>query len=815
MRDVPFNHQLHTTDEQFLDQLTLPEIASKKLVKARKAGDLATARRMVAEHFRTRKSPAWSYYSHGSPWHETDAVGPVLEKAEELLKHRFRNSWPPHQWMDLGENGASAVDWARGLAGAPTSISRSTWVSELTTAFALTGKVEYVAKAMKLMKSFVAASPFELDPRFEEDHDTYFGGPADSTQFTSLRLFRWTDFLHSGALHAPGVISDEDVFWLVKQIWFYTSQYYRLLDDELRRDNHHLLDHGHVPFVMGLAFPEFRWSAEMVRAGARVIRHHFGHNLLKDGAYAEHSAEYQYHVLFHFTHPHGMAKANGYKLFTAAQVKAIGKWVEFGARCGKPNGTLPAIGDSPGRPLLHLFGTLATPVMDRKLAAMARGLGCVPGSHHYASAADVNRGMKKWNPGERLSFGLSEYYTEARNRGDRAGDSPALQKLPQFRRPDARQLPQPATCQYPFGGYTFFRSEWSPQADYLGVSHFSGDYGGHAHWDMMSFILHTQGKTLIGDPASWLYVDRRFYGHGGDHRKDQPHEAKSYRGYSYSMNAHNCLVIDDDTLKPLEAMNHGTFWGGWPPKHGLGIFQAGGPIEIAEVWNDANYPTRHRRFFVHIVGVGFALVDLMSKRPNLAPHQYSQYFHFDGDVEIAPETPENGAALRAFDGDAACLIVPGAETENHWRTFRDTYLDDLHGVKNSKGAPWIAELTRRIRGEAVFTHFILTREAAQQTNARCRYLGQKPTVWLDWQREGISANALDLGPMGTILLTSAPYGTPVQPSELTTDAELAIVHLDPRGKIKSWAMARGSKLTVAGKRIQSSAKKREWTTGNK
>jgi hypothetical protein len=764
MRDGPLTHQLETTDSEVRDHLDLPRGVPRDV-----AG--------VARHFRTRTAPAWSFYAHGSPWHQTDAVGCVIEKADNLLKNRFRNAWPPHQWMDLAAGGDDP-DWAAGLSQAGTSVARGTFVTELSTAFALTGDAKYAAKAMRLMRSFVARSPFVLDPRFAEDHDTYFGGPGDSTQHTAYRLFRWTDFLHGGACHAPGVVADEDLFWLVKQIWFYTMQFARLLDGELRRDNHHLLDHGHVPFVIGLAFPEFSISRELVRPGARVIRHHFGHNLLRDGAYAEHSADYQYHVLFHYAHPHGVARANGYKLFTARQVKQLRKWVEFSARCGKPDGMLPAIGDEPGRPLHHLFGTLATPMMDEKLTAMARGLGCIPGTHKFASAADVARAMKKWRPGRPVPIGLSEYYTT------------------KPRRPDLKQLPTPATSQYPHGGYTFFRSAWSPGADYLAVSHFSGDYGTHAHWDMMSFILHTQGKTLIGDPAAWLYVSPRFHGHGGDHRKEVKRQPLPYRGYSYSVNAHNCLVMNDDTLKPLEAMNHGTFWGGCPPKHGLGVFEAGGPIEVAEVWNDANYPTRHRRFFVHVVGVGFVLVDLMSKRPNLAPHQYSQYFHFEGGVEIAPQLPEDGAALRAFDGDAACLIVPGTETESRWRTFRDPYLDDVYGVPNAKGAPWIAELTRRIRGQAVFTHFLLTGDAARQESARCRPLGDAPAAWLDWQRAGVSANALDLRKFGTLLVASAPYGTPVRTAELSTDAELAVVHLDPRGKPNSWALIRGTRLAT-------------------
>ena len=56
--------------------------------------------------------------------------------------HRFRNSWPPHQWMDLG-NGSARARWVQGAgAGDDVDRARHTWVTELSTAFALTGDVE-------------------------------------------------------------------------------------------------------------------------------------------------------------------------------------------------------------------------------------------------------------------------------------------------------------------------------------------------------------------------------------------------------------------------------------------------------------------------------------------------------------------------------------------------------------------------------------------------------------------------------------------------------------------------------------------------
>src|SRR5262249_38693362 len=153
------------------------------------------------------------------------------------------------------------------------------------------------------------------------------------------------------------------------------------------------------------------------------------------------------------------------------------------------------------------------------------------------------------------------------------------------------------------------------------------------------------------------------------------------RGYTYSVDAHNCLVMNDDTLKTIKALGHGCCWGGYPPKHGLGIFEVGGPIEVAEIWHDAYAPTRHRRFVIHLRGIGFAFVDLLARAGlDLRPHQYSQRFHFEGDVEIHPQTPQPGEIMTVTLGDALATIVPGREVESSWKSWRDERLIGVYGV---------------------------------------------------------------------------------------------------------------------------------------
>ncbi len=785
MQDVRFDDQRLITDDDFLDHLRLPGAAGKQLASARSAHDTAALHDVVATHFRTRSAPRWPFYMHGSAWLEINGRGKALEKADDVLRGRFRSSWPPFQIADLNASGGG-IDWSKGTElGA--SFSRVTFVPELTTAFALTGKVEYLVRARDLIKSYVAATPFVLEEGFHEDHDRYFGGGPNNSGDVFSRSLRWLDMMHSGAFQVPGVWNDADLFWLIKQFWFNCMQYARFIGDEMRRDNHHLTDHGLAQFVLGAAFPEFSVSDALIKQGRETYQFHFKNNVYRDGCYAEHCTKYQYHVIYSYLCAHNLASANAIPLFTPQQVERLTKWVEFSARACKPDGYIAEFGDEFGGQLGHLFCTLAAGVLNTPLAAMSRALGYEPGELSSETPADLTRKFKNWQPGTALRIGLSPWYTD-----DYSKKTISM-----------RDLPKPASIQYPHGGFSFFRTKWTPDADFLAVAHYTESLPhSHTHWDMLSFVLHTQGQTLIGDPATWLYTSDRLYG---------PQNAEN-RGYMYAADSHNVLVMNDDTLKPLKALGHGCCWGGYPPKHGLGLFEAGGPIEVLEAWHDAYAPTRHRRFTIHIVGIGFVFVDLLARTGlDLRPHQYSQRYHFEGDVEITPETPGPAAPLSASKNGARCVIVPGREAQNSWKTWHDERLAGVYGIPETKvkGGPWVAELTRRIQGPAVFTNFIFTQPCAGSFTPHAIYLGSKSAKSEYQQHEAFSAHEVGLGEHGTLFVASCPYGKNLDSPELATDGELAVVHLDVRGVVKSWVLARGSKLFVRGKKL-TTGRKRDW-----
>ncbi|HYE07600.1 MAG TPA: heparinase II/III family protein [Planctomycetota bacterium] len=772
------------TDDDFLADLRLPGKAGRRLRAARAAGDRAASVAVVAEHYRTRSSPRWPFYMHGTPWPEINGRGKVLDKAEALMASppRLRGSWPPFAETSMGALGAD--DWQRVLGQVGGSVTRNTFVVELSTAFALTGRVEHLTRALELIRSFVAAFPFVLEEGFDEDHDRHFGGGPNNAGDCYARSKRWLDLMHCGALQLPGVFSDEDVFWLVKQCWFYAKQYERLVGDEMRRDNHHLTDHGQAPFFYGAMFPEFAGASRWLAYARRVIRHHFASNLLPDDCYAEHCTKYQYHILYMYFAPWSVARANGIRLFTPREERRLRAWIGFLASMAKPDGVLAEFGDEFGGSLAQLFNTLATPVMDRELAAIGGALGYSAGELCTESAASVAKRLAGWD-GAAPRIGLSPWYDGA----------PA----PATAAPKA-----PSTRTWPNGGFSVFRSAWSRDADFLAVSHYRDSIPhGHTHWDMLSFVLHTGGQTLIGDPATWLYTDPGAY--------KRP-DAREVRGYSYAVDAHNCLVMDDDTLKPLKALGHPCSWGGSPPRHGTGLFRAGGAIEVLEAWHDAHAPTRHRRFVVHVRGVGFVFVDLLSRAGlDLRPRQYGQRFHAEGDVMPSSTAPAPGAAVRLERGGATCWIVPGGEAYNSWTAWQDQRLDGVTGIPAARvrGGPWVLELTRRIEGPSAFITGLIT---GHVDAPGARYLGSRPQAEGFRQHDALAADAIDLGARGTLYVATCPYRTPLETPELATDAELAVAHVDARGRVAAWAMARGSSLRV-GKRTLAKGRRAPWREG--
>jgi len=775
-----FRDQRLLSDESFFNDLSLPGKAGAALKAALAEDREPEAKRIIAAHFRDRANPSWTYYLHGTAWLEQSDRGKVIDNADGLLNNQFHNAWYPHEIFDCRKKRGTGPDWTKAMQ-AGTDTSRNGFVVVLSTAYALTGNHEYINKAVALMRGFAKAVPFVLEKGFYEDQDRYFGGAGNGGLAIKSRILRWTDFLYSGAIQTPELVSDDDLAWIVKQIWFYCLQLHRLTGDRMRRDNHHLMDHGHSHFVAGVMYPEFSFSGRMRDYGKKVIKYHIRHNLFDDGCYAEHSTKYQYHIAWCLLGPYAIAKANGIELLQQQEISKLRKWITFLAHACKPSGVIADFGDEQGQSMEYLFENLASPVQTPTIIKIANALGYQVGAFAPVNAKEISTICQK-----------------RKNKPPQVGLSPHFHKKCSQSTGSEQECPQPAV-QYPQGGFTFFRSRWDEKADFLGVSHYTESIPhGHAHWDMMSFTLHTQGETLIGEPAVALYqlVSKH---------PDYSDKAE-YRGYFYAPDSHNCMIINDDTLKPLKALGHRCSWGGYPPRHQLGAFKTSKSIEILEMSNKGCRPFIHRRFVVHLRSLGFAFVDILRETPvSVRPHQYVQQYHLEWDVDCSlPSASLDNGGIRLTKGKAKALIIPGEEVDYQWHLRRDSFLSNLPGVrsKDASEGPTIVDLMRRNSGPVVFSTFIITAPAPRLRKIpKPQCLGSEKSEFLFAQQDRLSANVLDLGRHGRIWLASCPYQTQLDHPDLATDADLAVVLESPKGEFTAAAMVGGKTLNWKGKSL--------------
>lgn len=751
-------------DYEFLKHLCIPGLKASM-----SEGEKVS---FVANHFRSRKQPRWPFYMHGTSWLELEGRTGVIKAARAYLKNRFKNSWYPFQTEDLDNNGE--VDWQRGNNKLSTSLCRNSFVPDLTTAFSLTGDIRYLRKCYDLIGGFTQAFPFILEEGFYEDHDSYFGGPGNETLHVARRIARWTDFIYCGALQIEGLLSDREVFLLIKQIWFYAYQFNRLNGDAMRRDNHHLIDHGQTLVNLGIMFPEFSESKAMLSYGQKTLKHHIRMNIFNDGCYAEHSTSYQYHIAYNYLQPLAVARANNILLLSNTETAKLGKWAAFFAHATQPDGMLTSFGDGAGHRLDYFFQTLIPVLNNKRITAIGKSLGYVSSGMVAQSAEELTRIFSDWEPGKAPRNGLTPFY-------DQNPKSITLS-------PTTMSL----SAQYPHGGFTMMRSDWSKKADFLAVSHYTDSLPHcHAHWDMMSFSLSTNSQAIIGDPASRLYCEQLC-------QKD----VAQTRGYTYGVLSHNCLMVNNDSLKTLEALGHRTSWGGYPPKHKLGIFKKTRKLVLAELYHDAFYPLRHRRFVLQIIGMGYVMVDIMNEERNEAmrPHEYKQLLHFDLGVDVSQSAGRN---LIASKSDTSMHILPGLESAVELEQSKDTWLTGLivDGRKLKK-MPDVCSIVRSHRDASVFATFYVTQAKPDGNNICLESLNSATTEFRSVQPDGYSAHKLTIKGKGSLLLASSPFGRSVDASGIKTDAQMAVIYYDRHGNLQDWFLHDGKYIQARGLEIK-------------
>ena len=604
------NDQRTFTDDDFFASLDLSYKPLRSVKAALDRGDLPAARAAILQHFRTRTKPVLTRFHtdpHWSDWGRTT----VCLRADALCDNKVYQDENALTDVAGGRPEHSGIDWQQALK-INHEIRRQGSMATLAHAWSLADTPEqkhrYADALQRWIRAYVAAVPFVVPPTFHRETFGEFGGPGHEQLASCYVLFHWGDIVNSALFRAPGALPDDFAFFFLKNFRFLAFQFTRLLGSSWRADNHHLMERGVAPYYLGVQFPEFQRAAQMAQYGRLITIRHFDHNVLPDNVGSEHCSAYNYRCLIRYAMPASIARANGRSLLGKAREKRLQDWLEHTAYICVPDGRLVDTGDGEASTLYRIAEESGAMFGNGVIKGVLNSLGC---------DAPVN---------------------------------PAFQARWDKVRP---VLPKQTSRIYPFAGHVVMRDGWQRDSMFLHMAIKNQSlYNIHTHWNTYEFTLAAHGKRLIGNPTA------RTYGLPGG----------VTRGFYFSMDAHNTLIIDDDNLKSHRALAGA--WGLQPPR--IASAHTGlnaGSFDYATFTHHGYLPLIHRRDVFLVRGRYIIMTDgitmdfacfnsVFDSEGDIRPHTYRQRIHFEAGVSAEPGSQANTVLARDAASPAGVLIVP-------------------------------------------------------------------------------------------------------------------------------------------------------------
>jgi uncharacterized heparinase superfamily protein len=266
---------------------------------------------------------------------------------------------------------------------------------------------------------------------------------------------------------------------------------------------------------LGILFPEFKQAQEWRHFGLQELEGEIFRQVYPDGFNFESSTSYHRLVLEMFLSAVILARANDIS-FSEPFMQRLEKMIEVVLHMGKPDGTFPLIGDQDnGR--LHRLKVWQDPQKEWTDFRYLLAIGSVLFDRHdFAIAAGDQWQEATWLLGQ-------EAITYKKHS---SSDFPS------------RSIPQ--SIQFPDAGICVMHAKDTYLAVDAGRNGQSG-IGGHAHNDLLSFELYSQGHTWIIDPGTYVYTLNY-----DDRRKFQ------------STAYHNTILVDE---KEINRFDPGTLFG--------------------------------------------------------------------------------------------------------------------------------------------------------------------------------------------------------------------------------------------------------------
>lgn len=506
-------HALHWREAEDADFIGSLVADDARIQRARDLceTDLAEAKRLVLEYFRTRSEPRYLFDFRRDQATEFPTRnyfwGASITEAEarETLRHRVRDPNCRAGWHDLGPD----IDWRRGMIddyGSSGWLVLHFWYWGLFAAagYAMTRENEYAREFEHCWRRWQEDYPFEVDPASIGRGGSF--SPEHSVMRAGRRILVLTDVLYSGLLSA---LDDDIAFETLKYVWFVSGHYLRHPRTASGRfryhsGNHNLFDVGATPYCIGMMWPEFSHSAELVEQGRAIIRHHICSSIDAEGISVEHSSRYAWYIANMYVQAVEVADLNGDELLLPAQRRKLRKFLWTLVELSAPGGSLIPFGDCQPPPdslQLHSYRAL------------------------FADSASADRAA---------SFGvdLTRAWTPCAD--ERDDDPPGF-----IRR---------AHHHFHKSGMVLVRDGVGADASALWIVADPRGATGHGHFDFTSFQLWCRGVPLVFDTSGFGYRIEEI-------NSDE-------RAFYYSPFGHSLLTVDDLTPEPMEVMGDVRRWWG-------------------------------------------------------------------------------------------------------------------------------------------------------------------------------------------------------------------------------------------------------------
>jgi uncharacterized heparinase superfamily protein len=404
-----------------------------------------------------------------------------------LLRERF----PEHCGMVVAAANAivAPMPWHRpdGNAAADPAIAgepnRHQWIVRLAQAHALTRESRYAEACVAAIDGWLAEHPTEVESTFANSPETGF----------RLVSWCWTLLL---LRHSPDVSG----LWVTRVIAALRQDAIhveRSLSDYCPPPTH-LTGNALALLYAGTVLRELPEAARWRDIAVRVLTVESQAQIGPDGVHFEQSTCFQWYTADVYLQFLVLAAGTGIEVAPAVAERVV-RMFEFILAIRRPDGTIPAIGDSDGGSLLPLAPRAASDARGRLAVAAA-----LFGRADFAWAAGCAAPEVAWLMG---GAGVRMF--------------------------DSLHATAPAIAPsrvFPTGGYAVMRTGWQRDAHQMIVD--VGALGcpvssGHGHADLLSIQCSIFGEPIIVDPGTHCY--------GGDSK---------WRDYFRSTSAHSTVVVD-------------------------------------------------------------------------------------------------------------------------------------------------------------------------------------------------------------------------------------------------------------------------------